>query len=336
MRISFLCTVLFLLDCGVASAQTLQDVTNNGNATTVPIYSNGVGARYILHGDQGRYVQWRASNQNQVAWIGYGTTGSNTFGFYNVLGGMFMQSSLLDIKNRTMVNNGVDDSTSALIVNGNVRLGNRGQSYIVKYFATFGETISGAATVIANDAIVNKDVTDRVDHANTNTTGNNAMVMSYYYGTMFHVKSSGASHNAGDKWFGVGDGTDEVMRLTPGKNVLIGTIVDDASYKLQVKGGVKAQKVKVTQTGWADFVFEPSYKLPSLYEVEQFILQHKHLPEIPSAKEVAEDGIDLGEMNRKLLQKIEEQTLYIIEMNKRLRVLEEKVMPNVAESGRNK
>lgn len=195
----------------------------------------------------------------------------------------------------------------------------------MKDFATFGETVSGAATIVGNNAIASRDVIQQVDYSFTTGDGSNAMVMSYIHGTMFHVKPSGASRNAGDKWFGVGDGTDEVMRLTPNRNVLIGTIGDDGESRLQVKGIIKAQKVKVTLTGWADFVFEPDYKLPSLYEVEQFILRHRHLPEIPSAKEVAEEGIDLGEMNRKLLQKVEEQTLYIIEMNKRLKVLEEKV-----------
>jgi len=224
-----------------------------------------------------------------------------------------------------MINNGVDDGVSALIVNGNIRLSNRGQNYIVKDFATFGESVSGAATVIGNNAIANRDVAERVDYSYTTGDGSNAIVMSYYHGTMFHVKPTGVSRNAGDQWFTVGDGTDEVMRLAPSRNVLIGTTTDDPSYKLQVKGNIKAQKIKVTNQGWADFVFEPDYRLPSLYEVEQFIREHKHLPEIPSAKEVEQEGVDLGEMNKKLLQKVEEQMLYIIELNKRLKVLEEKV-----------
>ncbi|MOA38224.1 hypothetical protein D3C78_1598840 [compost metagenome] len=63
-------------------------------------------------------------------------------------------------------------------------------------------------------------------------------------------------------------------------------------------------------------MFEPDYKLRSLSEVEMFIKLNKHLPEIPSAKEVENNGIAVGEMNAKLLQKIEELTLYLIEMKK--------------------
>lgn len=106
-------------------------------------------------------------------------------------------------------------------------------------------------------------------------------------------------------------------------NVGIGT-TSTGIHKLAVEGSIGARKVKVNQTGWADFVFEPDYQLPSLQEVERFVRKHKHLPDIPSAKEVEDEGLDLGEMNRRLLQKIEEQMLYIIELNNRLKALENK------------
>ncbi|WP_186774265.1 hypothetical protein [Chitinophaga pinensis] len=104
-------------------------------------------------------------------------------------------------------------------------------------------------------------------------------------------------------------------------NVGIGT-TDPKAYKLAVEGTIGARKIKVTQqVGWADFVFEPDYKLPSLSEVEQFIIAHKHLPDVPSAKEVAKEGVDLGEMNKILLQKIEELTLHMIELQKEVKEL---------------
>lgn len=86
--------------------------------------------------------------------------------------------------------------------------------------------------------------------------------------------------------------------------------------KLAVNGDITAKKVKVTQTGWADFVFDPAYALPALDTVETFIKRYRHLPEIPSAADVEKNGQDLGEMNRKLLQKIEELTLYVIDLKK--------------------
>lgn len=82
--------------------------------------------------------------------------------------------------------------------------------------------------------------------------------------------------------------------------------------------GIKSTSVKVTQQGWADFVFEPDYKLPSLLEIEQYIKHNKHLPDVPSANDVARDGQDVGEMNKILLQKVEELTLHLIELNNKL------------------
>jgi hypothetical protein len=90
------------------------------------------------------------------------------------------------------------------------------------------------------------------------------------------------------------------------------------SSKLTVNGKLTATKVKVSQNVWADFVFEPTYLLPSLYDLEAYVKKYKHLPEIPSAKEVQEQGLDLGGNQAKLLQKIEELTLYLIEQHKQL------------------
>ncbi|NJO00320.1 MAG: hypothetical protein HC880_00390 [Bacteroidia bacterium] len=95
-------------------------------------------------------------------------------------------------------------------------------------------------------------------------------------------------------------------------------------YKLSVGGKIRADEVKV-YTGWADYVFADDYKLRPLKEVEAFIQQHKHLPEVPSAQEVEENGVLLGEMNATLLKKIEELTLYMIEMEKKAEKLEETV-----------
>ena len=87
---------------------------------------------------------------------------------------------------------------------------------------------------------------------------------------------------------------------------------------LSVNGNITSKKVKVTSLGWADYVFEPAYKLPSLKQIEAHIAKYKHLPDVPSAKQVEEDGLDLGSSQATLLRKIEELTLYVIEQNKRL------------------
>ncbi|GMN06256.1 hypothetical protein MTsPCn5_16450 [Croceitalea sp. MTPC5] len=99
-------------------------------------------------------------------------------------------------------------------------------------------------------------------------------------------------------------------------NLGIGT-TNPGSYKLAVNGNIRAKEVKV-ETGWADYVFKEDYPLPSLKEVEKHIKEKGHLINIPSAKEVQENGIHLGEMNKLLLEKIEELTLYTIQQQKEL------------------
>jgi hypothetical protein len=78
--------------------------------------------------------------------------------------------------------------------------------------------------------------------------------------------------------------------------------------------GYSIPKVKVTVNAGADFVFEKDYDLKKLEDLQKYIQRNKHLPDIPSAKEMEAKGIELGEMNIKLLQKIEELTLYVIEL----------------------
>lgn len=106
-------------------------------------------------------------------------------------------------------------------------------------------------------------------------------------------------------------------------NVGIGTNAI-TNYKLAVDGKIRSREVKVDNDNWADYVFFKNYKLPTLQEVENHIKEKGHLINIPSAKEVKANGIELGEMNKLLLEKIEELTLYIIEQNKRLHILENK------------
>lgn len=88
------------------------------------------------------------------------------------------------------------------------------------------------------------------------------------------------------------------------------------SKSLDVNGTIRSKEVKIEATGWPDFVFDKGYKLPSLKEVESHINEKGTLPNIPSEKDVKENGIDVGEMQAKLLQKIEELTLYVIDLKK--------------------
>ena len=120
-------------------------------------------------------------------------------------------------------------------------------------------------------------------------------------------------------------GSDNIMNFaatsysfTTGK-VGIGCVNDMNDFALAVQGGIVSSKVSVIDIdSWPDFVFGDGYNLMNLYELEQYINTNQHLPNVPAAGEVSANGIDLGEMNALLLQKVEELTLHIIELQKQI------------------
>lgn len=156
------------------------------------------------------------------------------------------------------------------------------------------------------------------------STEGNAWITLYQsnYGTRY------AFHNAADGSkleLATYDGTNGqthwgVLSIIRNGDVVMGTNYDGVNLK--VNGYITTRGLTVTNNGWADFVFEDGYKLPALSEVENFIEQNGHLPGIESAKEIEENGLSLGEMQGKQMQKIEELTLYAIEQEKKIEGLE--------------
>ena len=106
------------------------------------------------------------------------------------------------------------------------------------------------------------------------------------------------------------------LSITSSGQVGIGITNITTDALLSVNGTILAKEVKISLDGLADYVFKPNYKLMPLHEVEQYVNVNNHLPEIPSAAEVSKNGMNMGEMQNKLLQKVEELTLYVIEQQK--------------------
>lgn len=141
------------------------------------------------------------------------------------------------------------------------------------------------------------------------------------------VDNSPEKHYGGGYFFRV-TGADnvsynEALIISESGNIGIG--INKPQNKLDVNGIIHAKEVKVDLNGWADYVFKKDYDLPTLESVEKHIKEKGHLPNIPSEKEVLEKGINLGDNQRLLLQKIEELTLYSIEQNKRMKQQSERI-----------
>lgn len=140
------------------------------------------------------------------------------------------------------------------------------------------------------------------------------------YPTSWHSgstgKGAGSLNLEGQRSVTIGGDFNNFIAIFRKSDGHVGIGVANPTEKLHVNGNIRA-----AAGIWADFVFETDYQLPKLEEVESHIVANGHLKDIPSEAEVLENGINLGEMDAKLLQKIEELTLYLIEQNKEIKAL---------------
>lgn len=176
------------------------------------------------------------------------------------------------------------------------------------------------------------DINGNILHDGGNISVSNGHLYSHVYnGTPAYLLNSSGSYlgnifNLNSSTWGLGYNTSEssygnaALVWNTSGNIGIGTT--SPGEKLTVNGFVKAKKIVVSQVGWSDYVFNEEYNLRSLSSLESFIKVNRHLPEIPSAKEVEENGISVGDNQALLLKKIEELTLYIINQEKRITTLE--------------
>jgi hypothetical protein len=126
----------------------------------------------------------------------------------------------------------------------------------------------------------------------------------------------------------LGSGSASTMTLDPSGNVGIGTT--NPQHKLAVNGTIKAKEVIVETTGWSDYVFADDYRLAPLTEVEAHIKTNKHLPGIPSAAQVAETGVNVGDVQIALLAKVEELTLHLIAQEKKIAIQQQQFQAEIA------
>ena len=115
------------------------------------------------------------------------------------------------------------------------------------------------------------------------------------------------------------------MTIDEEQNVAIGTNSVPGGYILALGGKMKAKGVVVDASDWADYVFEEDYELPSLESVGEYIHENGHLPEVPTTAEVEENGVDLSQMQTTLLKKMEEMTLYMLEMNDKFKTMQSEI-----------
>ena len=171
---------------------------------------------------------------------------------------------------------------------------------------------------------------NNVNSASATTTANGKVLSVDATGNVILVPATATVLPAGaDVWDQLVNGADYLIRNKNNKSVMIGTVAaakTSIDYKLYVEKGILAEKVKVSaQANWPDYVFGKDYSLMPLKEVENYISTNNHLPEVPSAEVIAKDGLDLGKMDATLLKKVEELTLYLIEQNKKIEVLQNKL-----------
>lgn len=165
--------------------------------------------------------------------------------------------------------------------------------------------------------------------------GNNAITSHLYLGNVANNRAFNFQLNANGSamtlWTYAGSTWQQKFTFTANGGLLIGesNVSMPTNYRLYVQTGILTEKVKValtTSTDWADYVFDKNYKLNSLEEVKTFVEKNKHLPGVPSASELVEQGgIDLGKMDAKLMEKIEELTLYVIQLNEENKALSKRI-----------
>jgi hypothetical protein len=304
--------VLLLLNLFLSLSSSAQQWSGNNNTTDTILRTGdvGVGASVSnLISINSEYVRhrWYLDSANNYRFFLSANVGNFFQGPFigNEAGGIRFCDSEGDCATATGSNTG---SLLLQLQGGNVGIGTTNPAANLTVVGSVKNQLSGGnySGITINPAI---------DAPNIALHGSDDIVR-------FRINSTLSIHPVEDllrfQTFSSGD----ILALTGSGNIGIGTITP--AHRLDVNGTARAEEI-IVQTSGADFVFEDDYDLRSLEELERYIQEHGHLPEIPSAEQLRDEGMQVGDMQTKLLQKIEELTLYMIDMNKENEALREEV-----------
>lgn len=282
---------------------SMRNLTNGFENTAV-----GKGSlQATTSGNKNTAVGFNALNGNlggvQNVAIGGEALEGNTSGNFN----MAVGSKALELNSTGAGNIGIGIST----LNKSTGNFNVGIGFNAMFNKTSGNENVAIGTYALNDNISGSGNIAVGQNAGRNETGSNKL---YIANTATTTPLIYGDFSA--KYVTIGD-VSPALRIQGTAN--------SSGYNLLVKGGILTEKVKVALavagTDWADYVFEPSYKLMSIEEVEAFTKENKHLPNVPSANEMVESGLDVAQTSKMFMEKIEELTLYVIELNKEVQAL---------------
>jgi hypothetical protein len=271
-------------------------LTNNvGIGTTTPnslLHVNGTSAVVTVSENRttGLNMNGIFSASTNTSQGQFGSIGNNANAPFNSLDGVYMMNRTSGSNLYFTTNNlGVEGKAMTITSSGNVGIGEVNPAY--KLFVN-SQNNSSSASVLFHGK---------------------------YYGSSISTEQTAAPYYALDVRGGAtpsGGSGNSLLYVRADGNISIGT-TDSKGYKFAVNGSAIATSMTVKlYANWPDYVFKKDYQLPSLREVKAYIDQNRHLPEIPSAEEIAKDGLNLGEMNKLLMKKVEELTLYLIEKDK--------------------
>jgi Bacterial Ig domain len=324
------------------SVDVVTGLNNVAAAAANGVFVSGVGNQY---GAVGQFIagQNLINRVTSAATLGNANVDFPTISYNALAGTVAPGDPLFTIGNSSSANASIRSNALTILYNGRTQINTTGYSNALaqtdvtpkaalEVVSTNTGVLLPKLTTAQRNAIVSADLQNGLLLYNTDSSA-----FQYYNGSSWNSVGSnignggwGSSGNAGTNpatnFIGTTDTerlvfrTNDTARMTILANgsVGIGTAVLPASdAKLAVDGTVYTTKVRVTQIGWPDYVFDKGYSLPGLASVERYIRQYGHLPGMVSASEVKDRRVDLGDNQAALLKKIEELTLYLLEEHKK-------------------